>query len=304
MPHRRSAWNLKRRTSEIGEWIHARPVNVEPIEEKLSAADALPQSISGRLDIELAVPFWHLGTYRVLTGPSDGWELIRDAVRCEAIHAKVYLDRIDQLVASDPRGARHRRLPIGRLAGTGLLRQLSSALSGLLVGEAAYGDWCGRRLLKSFLEPDYIADASDWVMWNEIPAFVLLLARWRDIELGELPRGIQLQSPYHEIFDAWNDDARFQNAVEDLCRYHESHCTGDEDPFFHPYEVFPVEILALRQIRREMGLYFPEKLEFAILQTPLAEIPASIPRRSNDYIPRVIAKCKTLMPLEVPWEEA
>jgi hypothetical protein len=302
MTRRRAPWNLKRRISAIRKWLDYTEFSVENLEQEIKKDDTSPQSVSFPLASFIGKWNWFSGTYDVLSERSEGWTKILLALRCEAVDTKVYLDRIDQLVASDPRGASNRRLPIGRLGGTDILLASLSVLSAIVLGEHQFADWCGRRLIKSFVEPDYVCDPKSWEMWRENPAFLLLFAKWRRIDLLPLPRGLSLASPYTEIFAGWDDDSRFFPAVEELCRYHESHCTGNEDPFFHPYEVFPAEILALQRIRGELGLSFPEKLDFAIMQTPLARVPISIPRLPNEYISRVIRKCQSMMPLEVPWE--
>jgi hypothetical protein len=301
---RRAAWSLQKRLREIRAWINAQdPSELHAqVEQELATADT-PQLVATVLDSLLAPREFHIATAGILSEEPTYWARYHLAWRYRAAFTKIYLDRFDQLAAANPRDAKVFRLPIGRLYFSDINGILMELMSAVAFHEDQFADWCGRRMLRSYVERDYATDAKSWTVNNCDLFMLFLFARWKDIALGPVPRAEVNNGPYQEVFDAWEDPARFGAAVEAICEYHASHCTGDEDPFMHPYDVFPAEILALKRIREDLGLTFPERLSSPIMNTPLASVPVSIPRVEDDpYIPRVIARCRELMPVDIPWE--
>jgi hypothetical protein len=301
---RRAGWNLQKRLREIRAWIQAvdqSELHAE-VENGLARVET-PQVIALVLDSSLAPWEYHVSAAEILSGESKYWSSYHLAWRYRATFTKIYLDRFDQLAAENPRDAKVFRLRIGKLHSADINQILMGLMSAIAFREEVFADWCGRRMLRSYVERDYVVDPKSWTINNCDLFMLFLFARWKNLSVEPVPRGEVNTGPYQEVFDAWDDPARFSAAVEAICEYHATHCTRDEDPFVHPYEVFPAEILALKRIREEQGLSFPERLSSPMMNTPLTSVPIPVPRVEDDpYLPRVITRCRELMPLEIPWE--
>ncbi|MEN2393210.1 hypothetical protein [Pseudomonas halotolerans] len=67
---------------------------------------------------------------------------------------------------------------------------------------------------------------------------------------------------YQNVIDKWTDEQGLAHALEELCQYHLTHAEdrgGAWDPEFKyaPFDLLPVEIHAIFQVRQQLGLTVP-----------------------------------------------
>jgi hypothetical protein len=101
----------------------------------------------------------------------------------------------------------------------------------------------------------------------------------RDIERP----GVASLGVYRAIFDSWHEPVDFASALLDACDYHLDHATysdADKEFLTAPYDLFPVDIVAIARVREKQGLPMPE-LDHPLMKTPLAKPPP------NDVRPRM-----------------
>lgn len=154
-------------------------------------------------------------------------------------------------------------------------------------------DWLATRLVTSL-------DDLAFQTWEVSRFGVFLLRLWamytrREIVL-ERPKIAEL-GIYQRVFDGWSDDDALRVAIREMCDYHlEQSFDSHGYPEFTetPYELFPIDVLALEVIRKQMGLSTPRP-DHPLLATPLANPPPRErrPRMGPDpLLQRVIAKAK------------
>jgi hypothetical protein len=74
---------------------------------------------------------------------------------------------------------------------------------------------------------------------------------------------------FSAILQGWNDDSVMGKAILDVCDYHVAKL-GKQDCEFepYPYNIFPVELLALRAVRSKERLGTPD-VAHPLLNSPL-----------------------------------
>jgi hypothetical protein len=113
--------------------------------------------------------------------------------------------------------------------------------------------------------------------------------------------------PFQPIIDRWEKKEDFAKALLELCDYHCEQTFGDEKRGVNtsfswwPYNVFPVEILAIQRIRRDLGLPCPP-IDHPLLKSPLVKVPIALPIVSDNLLDRIKERARADFP-EVgdPW---
>ncbi|HMP58612.1 MAG TPA: hypothetical protein PKD86_04600 [Gemmatales bacterium] len=110
---------------------------------------------------------------------------------------------------------------------------------------------------------------------------------------------------YQQIFDAWHEPQQLRSALLDICDYHCQQAL-DQDVSaqfgYHPYNIFPVEIMALLRIRKELGLPTPDFEHKLITGNPLLHPPATLPDVQDDLLDRLVAYVRDAFPdVSPPW---
>jgi hypothetical protein len=285
-----AARTVEKQIRELKKWV-ARPDNKARLFDSPRAE--LEQYLSGEVVLDLALasrleflPMWYgeYGAYRVLQGDNQGWTDIQRAFRFEAFDARLIIAEWDR----------------GRARCVNLFYVCFPWLHAILAKDDPIADWFGKRIVDSFQSMDGMVDGWEDGRLNAL--CVKLHALWREIDLD---RELKLIDVYQRVFDAWNDGTAFAEALHDACDFHVENSV-DDDPdgawdFFRPlYSLFPVEILAIRRIRREQRLPMPE-IDHPLMQTPLAHPPDPMPKVEDELLNAVIAKARTELPIGDPW---
>ncbi|MFQ3651809.1 MAG: hypothetical protein SNJ75_15905, partial [Gemmataceae bacterium] len=141
--------------------------------------------------------------------------------------------------------------------------------------EDDFSHWCGGRIVRSFQLGDNAFSHEYGTPYE--PFVILLYALWRR-EVVDLSARISCPlGPYQALLDAWETEEQYLRAILDICEYHCQRCTdsrGNPEPGLcsAPYHMFPADILAVRRVRRDLGLPDPN-IKHKLLDTPAAHPP-------------------------------
>lgn len=170
----------------------------------------------------------------------------------------------------------------------------------MATGDDVFAEWCGRTLLTNFSSSMGLYDRSPRAFE---PFMVHLFARWQSLPVPGFTIPCVPLGVYQELLDAWDDEQAFATALVKVCDYHVEHSI--EERVAHaefvsvPHNVFPAEILAVKRLRNAAGLPWPA-VEHPLLNTPLAQLPTSIPQVRSDMLDRVASAAQAALPEVCP----
>jgi len=206
-----------------------------------------------------AIANWHSyhGSRRVLDGDAQGWADL-DIV----LHYEWWDARIE--------------------ASNTLLAWAATTLAHALVfGEERMAGWLAARMIRGLEDKTFGS-------WENHPFAVFTLELWHRFSGAPRPDldrpGIARLGVYRAILDTWQDGTGLVTALMNACDYHLDQTVYSDEVYKEfdrvPYELFPVDILAIAAVRAKQGLPMPE-LDHPLMQTPLAKPPP------NDIRPRM-----------------
>jgi hypothetical protein len=186
------------------------------------------------------------------------------------------------------------------------VQHISLSLSlahGLATQEDAYAEFLGNRVLKSITARD--GKFTGWDLAPFEPFLMKLFALWKGTELKFDAVKVCPLGVYQEILDAWHDEGALAKAMTAVCDYHCVRAFDDPDGFpefaWEPYNVFPVDILAIQRVRRDLGLKTPT-IEHPLLDTPLTKTPVTPPPVDDQVLATVRQRALDELPgIGDPW---
>jgi hypothetical protein len=144
--------------------------------------------------------------------------------------------------------------------------------------------------------------------WNvPLYAFALyLFAKWKKLPVDYSPPDACELGVYQDLLDTWDNEAAFAKCLIAACDYHVDQAFDDSDQdtqdFFYPlYNLFPVEILAVKRIREFDGGAMPE-IDHPLMKTILGKLPERIPSSQDDMLQEVSLKVCKEFAIGNPWE--
>ncbi|TKD03380.1 hypothetical protein [Polyangium fumosum] len=156
--------------------------------------------------------------------------------------------------------------------GTHVLDAAHTLAHALVFGEERMAAWLAARMIRSI-------DDKAFGSWDLSPFAVFMLELWHryaGTPRPELDRqGIARIGVYRSVLDTWNDGQGFVTALLNACDYHLDEAVysdANKEFLTSPYDLFPVDILAIAAVRAKQGLPMPE-LDHPLMQTPLAKLP-------------------------------
>ena len=163
--------------------------------------------------------------------------------------------------------------------------------------EESMAGWLAERLIQSLDEDTFLGRS-----WQLAPFGAFMLKLWAmhrglpDVDVKRphvSPLGV-----YERVLETWAKPNELRLALGEACDYHlaQSWTAKGYPPFVRsPYQMFPVDILAIAIVRRDLGLEMP-KVEHPLLSTPLATPPPREQRprmkRPDPLLEQVIAKAR------------
>jgi hypothetical protein len=227
------------------------------------------------------------GTRLVLEGDESGWLLVQRSFWYTVWSARILLAKLDMRKAE-------------KLAAHSIVFPLVHALGNR---EDSFALWLGSRLVEALERRDKRIYG-----WHSAPFWVMapaLFDLWQGTGAGGVLSKFSLRPPYAALIENWTRPERFLDALIVACRYHVEQAFDDnaDEPrdFFQPlYNIFPIEMLAIKRIRQEQGLPMPE-IDHPLMQTPLANPPEVMPKVEDPLLDAVIAKARKELPIGDPW---
>lgn len=178
-------------------------------------------------------------------------------------------------------------------------------LEAIALGDDTFAHGYGRKLIRNF-ETTKGGDKVYFYITPTFPFAFKLYCQWVGYEAIFRDDIADPLGPYQALFDTWNSPAEFTVALQAAIDFHcvDSREQGKVQVWaFNPYNIFPVEILAILRIRREQGLEttLPDHpLVQSLLMTP----PAVLPEVHDELLDRVIEFARIDFPklsLSDPW---
>lgn len=291
------ARNLKRMTEIVNE-----PPRAEfyaGIRRDLLARCNLPlkkrklQSVYGLLSSDLQLLSWESmskGAIAILDDDQDGWiemrrGLLYDCWSARLRHAFIVHDNcFDE--AGNPASA--------------ALFEGKEALTfchAIVTGDNHFAHGFGNQLLSNFEK----TDGGDKVFFYTMPFFPFVLklySHWIGKRITFRPDVSNPLGRYQQTIDHWESPQPLASSLLDICDLHceEAVDRGGHPAFaYHPYNLFPVEILAILRIRQQLRLETPSVIH-PLLDSPLRLPPTTIPQVDDPLLDRVMARFQNDFP--------
>ena len=284
------AWSVDKTREEMRHWVQNQQNaklqfrdQVEAVEKRL--AEATPETLHLVVPHLQRLAVWETmnGGILVLDDQPEGWERIQHGLSLRYWSQRMLIHVYD----NDP--SRQPRIP---------LVQAALCLNHLLAsGEWERAAWMGERMEAEFGQGPFKA----WSGTPMEPFSVALYQLWKQLPLGRGLPNPECLRPYRPVLEAWTQSPeRFGEAVKGACDYHlrriEDPTDEDFPEFYYPlYDVFPAEILAIRRVRKRVGLETPD-VNHPLLRTPLADPPANLAMTSGPTLGSVIQVAQKLWP--------
>ena len=160
--------------------------------------------------------------------------------------------------------------------------------------EDSMAEWVAEMFIRSL-------DTAAPYVWSGVRFGAFLLKLWtmhRGLPDIKVTRpDVTTLGAYQRVLDAWLNPVELRTALSEACDHHLSQSwSGNWVEFGHsPYEMLPVDILAIARVRRDLGLEMPT-VEHPLLSTPLATPPPGEQRprmpQPDPLLEQVIAKAK------------
>jgi hypothetical protein len=272
--------------------------DLERVREQLSKNEITPQQLVIPLTAR-ATYLSTVGVVQLLAGDSTGWRGLRQGWQFRAFRSYAEIRWFDVALATT--GGVY-KIRVTRAVPESWIEISYAAVAlaeAALYGELDFVQWLTQRMEKHLAENDPMLepDALQWPYAHVEPFLFLLFSRWRGTKLKVHPEIKLNLNVYQNVFDAWDDPAKLADAIQKICDYHCSHRADDHSFGTLPFGVYPVEVLALVWVRRQMGLETPQ-VRHPLLENPLCQVPESLPPVDPDAdLKSYVKRCRELMDL-------
>ncbi len=206
------------------------------------------------------------GVVRVLQNQDQGWQRIHLALQYHFLDARFR-------VQLHPNGKIDFVVDDG-----GRIMALAWAL-----GDLRIVDWLGMDLLQN---PHHF---TGWGH-NPLEPFLLqLYAVWKGIDVNWANYPKAKLGVYQQIFKSWNNPAKLSGALDICCDYHLMRTgeSGYQEFCWHPYEIFPVEILAVYRARELLNLETPA-IPHQLMDSPLGKLPEPVWSAPDELLQNIL----------------
>lgn len=308
-------WVLSLRKVSVTKWTQTgEDRKIESLKEDLDERDS-KYSPSYYADSLETLRHWSFakGALGVMSGDWSRWGDVHLAWRAAALLAESQIQYLEHRIAEFRKKDKVSPITFRQVTFTELNTGALAWCLAVVFKEKKFVRMWGDRMVQAvannetLLEETAFVDASPFEL-----GIVKLHAFWHKLPFrydGPLPTDWPI---YARIFENWDAPlAKFRDAVQRLCDYHCEHCWdltwGGHQAFLpKPYEIFPVEILALKIIRYSLGLSFPELNHKLVDNNPLFAPPEPIPKAAatDEWEVKTITRMREVFPqLKLPFDE-
>jgi len=242
---------------------------------------------AGRLE-QLSLVAGVKGVAGVCKGKPEGWNALYESYSYLSWNVRVYTGLYQ-------RG----RISTGFDFSFPQNRALCSLAHAIAIQDDEFAEWCGQMLLSNY----QIGDGPFNRWYCPFGSFLIeLFARWKSLKIATTPLPRPPLGVFQELLEAWNHDRDFASALIKACDYHVERSVDGKIAHAEfvriPYNVFPVDILAIKRIRDEAGLSWPT-VQHPLLNTPMVTPPRTS-RNPNELFVHVETAVRSLMPAVCP----
>ncbi|MEZ6139476.1 MAG: hypothetical protein R3B84_02790 [Zavarzinella sp.] len=224
----------------------------------------------------IAVAFLNKGAHEVLSGNQSGWKSLQQGLTIRAWAAKLHATytMLDKQY-------KNRAVIFAELYPHALCQAAAMGYDSFAIPYA-----------KLAIENFYLTKGGDEVWFYTMPFFPFVLklfGKWLGVEIDLRSDIKNPLGGYQVIFDHWDYPELLAEDILSICDLHckESVERGAYPAFlFAPYTVFPVEIMALYRIRKELGLETPV-VDHQLLQNQLNFPPPIFEEIPENEIPDI-----------------
>ena len=271
-----SARQLKKLVNELHEWCadpttDRREEIYKSLRKELASNRPRAAAVATGDLRSLANWYGQHGSLAILDGRIEGWADID-----RSLHYEWWSIRIDTSMIAVPEAA-------------------LTLAHALVFEEESMAEWLAERMISSL-------DDGAFSCWHSATFGVFILKLWaihRGLSDVNVTRpDVSALGVYQHVLDAWSNPAELRAALIEACDYHlaQSRTAMGYPPFvYSPYQIFPVDMLAIAVVRRGQGLEMPA-VEHPLLSTPLATPPPREQRprmkQPDPLLDQVIAKAK------------
>ncbi len=201
---------------------------------------------------------------QILEGGQTGWQEFHRAVNYRMLGMQITCEVID-------RAAKENK---GSILANHAALLLAHALA---IGDYGMANWVAERMLRSLSDDMF----TGWDVMAFEPFMLKLCARWKKEAPDWTKHKLAKLGPYQAVFDSWDSNAALAEALVRVCDYHIEYADARSDEYLdqfapHPYDIYPLEILAVFRVREKEGL--PScSVDHPLMKSPLADVPRSPP---------------------------
>ena len=237
------------------------------------------------------------GAISIIDNDMEGWKELRRGFLYDAwaarlrhafvVHDNCYDDRQNAVSAA-----------IFDFSGTEAL----TLCHAIATGDDDFAHSFGRHLLANY-EKTNGGDTFFFYFKPFYPFVLKLYSVWIGQEISLRPDVADPLKRYQQVFDHWESSSDLAAALLDLCDLHCAEVVDNSGypAFSHqPYNLFPVEIMSIFRIRKELGLETPE-VDHPLLHSALLKPPPTIPHVEDALLDHVIRRFRSDFPDGKDW---
>jgi hypothetical protein len=229
---------------------------------------------------------WHSmnSVYRVVKNDKQGWNEVHQAMLYRLSEYRMsYFDLADN--PPEKRGSR----PFSENVALVIAH-------GLAVNDKKMADGAAEVLINGV--PHGLATQETQISFE--PFIVRLYGKLNKREIRVDFKKAMYGDYYVEMWEAWNDDSKLKAILNEFCDTHLTWAQPNSPKNFYrqfrePFEIYPLEIVAIQRVRRHLGLSTPT-IDHPLMSSPLADAPESPPEVDDPILSKVLKRVREYLP--------
>lgn len=240
-----------------------------------------------RVGLDLgSLAHWHSmnGVYRVVKNDKEGWNEVHQAMLYRSLEYRMSYFRL----AKNPpnkRGSRPFSENVALVITHGLAvndKKMADGAAEVLINGVAHG----------------LVTQETQISFE--PFVVRLYGKLNEREIRVDFKKTMYGDYYVEIWEAWNDKSKLKQILNEFCDTHLTWAQpGSPKNFYRqfrePFEIYPMEIVAIERVRRLLGLSTPV-IDHPLMSSPMASVPNTPPEIDDPFLNKVLKRVHEYLP--------
>ena len=270
----------------------------DQVVDEVNAAIAGTDILGVSIESHFIAPYYAVrGAIQLWQGEQSGWNDVAAFFAIEASRVATHICFLDEMIAK--RGGKYidGKMGVAQLQWIAMNSATLMQMTAEAFERSVFAQWLGDRLRQSVLTNDLLV-SYPWKQADFERSWVKVIHVMHGGSISEADNIFGRQGAFQSILSSWNDEKAFGLALSQLCDFHLDNCRSDSHVFATlPFPFFPVEILAMLSMRRQLGILTPPPLH-SLMETPFAQIPRQMPWLDSDHLARrVVARCAREYPV-------